>query len=53
MMDAILRTLTRLTLTHSNLLEWETVAEAESGKKKTPVETLPERSRPGSPWRSA
>lgn len=38
MMDAILRTLTRLSLTHSNLLEWETMAEAESGKKKTPVE---------------
>ena len=40
MIDAILRTLTRLTVTHSNLLEWETMAEAESGKKKkTPVET--------------
>ncbi len=40
MMDAIVRTLTRLTVTHSNLLEWETMQEAESGKrKKTPVET--------------
>jgi cyclic beta-1,2-glucan synthetase len=39
MMDAIARTLIRLTLTHSNLLEWETAAEAELGKRKTPVET--------------
>ena len=39
MLDAIIRTLIRLTLTHSNLLEWETAAEAELGKKKTPVET--------------
>ncbi|MGO8792220.1 MAG: glucoamylase family protein [Terriglobia bacterium] len=39
MMDAILRTLTRLTVTHSNLLEWETAAESELGKKKSLVET--------------
>ena len=39
MLDAIIRTLARLTLTHSNLLEWETAAEAELGKKKTLVET--------------
>jgi cyclic beta-1,2-glucan synthetase len=39
MLDAILRTLTRLTITHRNLLEWETAAEAEQGLRKTPVET--------------
>lgn len=38
MVDAIVRTIARLTITHSNLLEWETAAEAEIGKKKTPVE---------------
>ena len=38
MVDAIIRTLTRLTITHSNLLEWETAADAELGRKKTPVE---------------
>jgi hypothetical protein len=39
MLDAIFRTLTRLSLTHSNLLEWETAAESELGKKKSLVET--------------
>ena len=39
MLDAIVRTLTRLTVTHSNLLEWETAAESELGKKKSLVET--------------
>ncbi|MEJ2007660.1 MAG: glucoamylase family protein [Acidobacteriota bacterium] len=39
MVDAIVRTLARLTITHRNLLEWETAAEAESGtKKKSAVE---------------
>ena len=39
MLDAIFRTLARLTVTHSNLLEWETAAESELGKKKSLVET--------------
>ena len=40
MLDAIVRTLTRLAITRRNLLEWETAAEAEAGtKKKTAVET--------------
>ncbi|HET7216254.1 MAG TPA: glucoamylase family protein [Terriglobia bacterium] len=39
MLDAIIRTLARLTFTHKNLLEWETAAEAEAGtRKKTAVE---------------
>jgi len=39
MLDAIVRTLARLTFTHKNLLEWETAAEAEAGtRKKTAVE---------------
>lgn len=39
MLDAIVRTLTRLTVTRRNLLEWETSAEAEAGsRKKTAVE---------------
>jgi cyclic beta-1,2-glucan glucanotransferase len=39
MLDAIVRTLTRLTITRRNLLEWETAAEAEAGtSKKTAVE---------------
>ncbi|HVA00653.1 MAG TPA: glucoamylase family protein [Terriglobia bacterium] len=39
MLDAIVRTLARLTITHKNLLEWETAAEAEMGaRKKTAVE---------------
>jgi hypothetical protein len=39
MLDAILRTLARLTLTHSKLLEWETAAESELGEKKSLVDT--------------
>src|SRR5579884_942113 len=39
MLDAIIRTITRLTITHRNLLEWETAAEAEMGaRKRTAVE---------------
>jgi cyclic beta-1,2-glucan glucanotransferase len=39
MVDAIVRTLARLAITHRNLLEWETAAEAEVGAgKKTAVE---------------
>jgi len=39
MLDAIIRTITRLTITHRNLLEWETAAEAEMGTgKRTAVE---------------
>jgi len=39
MVDAIVRTLARLTITHRNLLEWETAAEAETGiRKKSAVE---------------
>jgi Ca2+/Na+ antiporter len=39
MADAIVRALTRTTLTHRNLLEWETAAEAESGtRKKSAIE---------------
>ncbi len=39
MVDAIVRTLSRLAITHRNLLEWETAAEAEAGtRKKTPIE---------------
>ncbi len=39
MLDAIVRTLVRLILTHSNLLEWETAAESELGERKSLVET--------------
>ena len=39
MLDAIIRTLVRLILTHSNLLEWETAAESELGERKSLVET--------------
>ena len=39
MLDAIFRTLIRLNLTHSNLLEWETAAESELGERKSLVET--------------
>src|SRR5579875_1335562 len=40
-MDAVVRTLIRITITHQRLLEWETAAEAEiaANRKKTPVET--------------
>ena len=39
--DAVVRTLIRLTVTHRRMLEWETAAEAEiaTNKKKSPVET--------------
>jgi cyclic beta-1,2-glucan synthetase len=38
-LDAIIRTLVRLVVTHKRLLEWETAAEAELGaEKRTPVE---------------
>ena len=38
-MDAIFRTVVRLTVTHRNLLEWETAAESEmESKRKTPVD---------------
>jgi len=38
--DAIVRAVVRMTVTHERLLEWETAAEAESTYgKKTPVET--------------
>ena len=38
-MDAIFRTVVRLTVTHRNLLEWETAAQSEmETKKKTPVD---------------
>lgn len=38
-LDAIIRTLARLALTHRNLLEWETAAEAEgSARRKSAVE---------------
>ena len=38
--DAIARSIVRMTVTHERLLEWETAAEAESNYgKKTPVET--------------
>ncbi|MBV9267247.1 MAG: glycosyl transferase [Acidobacteriaceae bacterium] len=37
--DAIVRTIVRSTITHTNLLEWETATEAELGlKKRTPVD---------------
>ena len=38
-LDAIFRTVVRLTVTHRNLLEWETAAQSEmETKKKTPVD---------------
>jgi cyclic beta-1,2-glucan synthetase len=38
--DAIVRSVVRMTVTHERLLEWETAAEAEmNAQKKTPVET--------------
>ncbi len=39
MLDAIVRTLIRLVVTHSRLLQWETAAESELGIKKSLVET--------------
>ncbi len=37
--DAIVRTIIRSTITHTNLLEWETATEAELGiRKRTPVD---------------
>ncbi len=39
-LDAIVRSVVRMTVTHERLLEWETAAEAESSYgKKSPVET--------------
>lgn len=40
-MDAVVRTVIRVTITHRRMLEWETAAEAEiaANKKKSPVET--------------
>ena len=39
-MDAVVRTMIRVTITHRRMLEWETAAEAEiaANKKKSPVE---------------
>jgi cyclic beta-1,2-glucan synthetase len=39
-MDAVVRTVIRVTITHRQMLEWETAAEAEiaANKKKSPVE---------------
>ena len=38
-MDAVFRTVVRLTVTHRNLLEWETAAQSEmESKRKTPVD---------------
>jgi len=38
--DAVVRAIVRMTVTREKLLEWETAAEAETGKhKKSPVET--------------
>lgn len=39
MLDAIIRALVRVNITHRRLLEWETAAEAEKGRERTPVET--------------
>ncbi len=39
MMDAIVRTLIRLVVTHSKMLQWETAAESELGTRKSLVET--------------
>jgi len=38
-LDAVVRTLVRRVFTRQRLLEWETAAEAESGAKRTPVDT--------------
>ena len=38
MMDAIVRTIVRVTITRRRLLEWETAAEAEVEARKTPVD---------------
>lgn len=40
-MDAVVRTIIRVTITHRRMLEWETAAEAEiaANKKKSPVES--------------
>ncbi len=40
-MDAVVRTIIRLTITHRRMLEWETAAEAEiaANKKRSPVES--------------
>ena len=38
--DAVVRSIIRMTVTHERLLEWETAAEAElNSQKKSPVET--------------
>ena len=38
--DAVVRTIVRMTVTHERLLEWETAAEAEArSQKKSPIET--------------
>jgi cyclic beta-1,2-glucan synthetase len=37
-LDAIVRTVVRLTITRRRLLEWETAAEAEAGVRRTPVD---------------
>jgi cyclic beta-1,2-glucan synthetase len=37
-LDAILRVVIRLAVTRRKLLEWETAAEAENGKKRSPVD---------------
>src|SRR5579862_8801715 len=39
MMDAIVRTLIRVILTRTKLLQWETAAESELGKKRSLIET--------------
>ncbi len=42
-LDAVVRTLVRLTVTHRRLLEWETAAEAEvESQKRTPVDVYME-----------
>jgi cyclic beta-1,2-glucan synthetase len=47
--DAVVRTLVRMTVTHERLLEWETAAEAEEQRpKKSPIETYLELT----PWLS-
>ncbi|GAC1702931.1 MAG: hypothetical protein NVS9B4_09510 [Candidatus Acidiferrum sp.] len=37
--DAVVRSIVRMTVTHEQLLEWETADEAELNNKKSPVET--------------
>jgi cyclic beta-1,2-glucan synthetase len=45
--DAVVRSIVRMTVTHERLLEWETAADAESNsQKKSPVETYLETT----PW---